>query len=110
MYIKSLPVRYFLLFIFCLISPPIILCGGIIAGALVYPVFPIYYMGNEGHQILCKCASSVKPCQIFLSFCLMLILYIPLAIAGVLAIVVGTFALVLYYIVGILLILRMFFV
>jgi uncharacterized membrane protein len=109
MLIKSMAVRYFLIFILCLIGPPLFLAGGIVVGVCSYPFLPMWYMCSAGRGI-CRCASKVRGCRTFLSILLMLLLYVPLAIAGALALIVACFALVLFYIVGILLILRMVFV
>ena len=42
MVIKSLPIRYFLLFIMFIIGPPLLVAVALVAAAVAYPFFPLF--------------------------------------------------------------------
>ena len=108
MYIKSLTVRYFLIFILFVIGPPLLLAGGLIAGILSYPLLPLIFMCNDGYR-WCRCCEN-KCCKVTGYIFLCLSMYIVFAIMGAFATVAAALLFVLFYIVSILLALRMFFV
>lgn len=109
MVIKSLAVRYFLIFILFLIGPPLLLAGGLVAGVIIYPFFPFIYVILEGHRC-CRCAKKIKVLYITLCFFLALSLYVVTAILGVLATIVAALIFVLFYVLCFLLTIRMIFV
>ena len=109
MTIKSLPVRYFLICILFIIGPPLFLSGGIIAGSLAYPILPIWFMCNDGKKC-CKCTRKIKPLYISLCVLMGLFMYIVFAIIGALGLIIACLAFTLFYILIIILALRMFFV
>ena len=57
--IKSLALRYLLVFILFVIGPPLLFCGGLIAGTLLYPFVPIAVTMTESTR-WCRCAQRSK--------------------------------------------------
>ena len=109
MCIKSLPIRYFLMFIVCIIAPPLLLTGAIFVGVLSYPVLPLAFVCcGDGH----RCAKKIKLIWLKIPVLILftIFLYVPLAIAGVFGLIGCCLVIVLFYLIGLVLIFRMFFV